>query len=88
MAKKAFPMNIRETLGGGHRWDTQLADNAHVIMRQTRANFVTAGADTLSHLGFLELRRGMMCLPPLPALSFVHSFAVLCSNLPSHLFLT
>lgn len=88
MAKKAFPMNIGETWGRGQKWDTQLADNAYVVMRQTQINLVTASADTLSHLGFLELRTGRMYLSPLSALSFVHCFAVLCSNLPSCLFLT
>lgn len=88
MAKKAFPMNIGEIWGGGHRWDTQLAYNAHEVMRQTQINLVTASADTLSHLGFLELRTGRMCPSSLSALSFVHSFAVLCSKLLFFLFLT
>lgn len=35
MAKKTFPKNIGETRDGGHKWDTQLADNAHVIVKQT-----------------------------------------------------
>lgn len=81
MAKKTFPKNIGETQDGGHKWDTQLADNAHVIIKQTRIDFMTASGDTPSHLDFLELRTGRLHLTPLPALSLVHSFVVLCSNL-------
>ena len=39
MAKKTFPMNIGETWGGGHRWDTQSADNAHVVKEANSNQF-------------------------------------------------
>lgn len=78
MAKKTFPKNIGETWDGGHEWDTQLAENAPVVIKQTWIGFMTASGDTPSHLDFLELRTGKLCLEPLPALSFVHSFSALC----------
>lgn len=79
LAKKAFPINAEETWGGRHRRDTQLMNNTQVVMRQTQINLSTARADTVSHLGCLELRRGRTGLPPLAAPSFEHNFA-LCST--------
>lgn len=58
MAKKAFPINVKETWGGGHRWDTQLTNNTQVVMRQTHISLSTASTGTFSHLGCLELRTG------------------------------